>query len=315
MGLAGFDVCAVVARLVVVFELVIGIAYLLGIYRRTVNLTALVSLVLFSLFLGWRMALGDERSCHCMGEIADLKPFDSLVKNVILGLMCWRLSVLYRRKGPRTVSCCGGVEESCSCCTSSCCGNVVEDSVNSLPGVKGFRKCNAQVKVFLERQQRWLLVGSLAVALILPFAVTPPDCFQRTGEGSHYFIEQEFTLRAAELGLDEGRKVLCFYSTACEFCQRCASRMAGIIRHYGLPAEEVQVIFMQSEENQESASRAFFEEYGEGLQLPFHVLHPFDFIPMTSGNMPLVLLIEDGKLVKEYDYTSLEDREIVDFLR
>ena len=42
-------------------------------------------------------------------------------------------------------------------------------------------------------------------------------------------------------------------------------------------------------------------------------LHPLKFIPLTNGAMPLVVLFDDGELVKEYDYISIDEDEIASF--
>ena len=104
-----------------------------------------------------------------------------------------------------------------------------------------------------------------------------------------------------------------FYSGSCEHCQHCASKMAGIIRRHSIPSERVSVLFMQTHENQDSVAVSFFAESGEGLELPYSYLHPLKFIPLTNGAMPLVVLFEDGELVKEYDYISIDEDEIASF--
>jgi hypothetical protein len=71
---------------------------------------------------------------------------------------------------------------------------------------------------------------------------------------------------------------------------------------------------MQTSEKQDSVSYAFFLEYGEELVLPNSYLHPFTFLPITNGSMPLVVLYEDGSKVKEYDYLSIDEKEIVSFI-
>ena len=53
--------------------------------------------------------------------------------------------------------------------------------------------------------------------------------------------------------------------------------------------------------------------HGEGLELSYYVLHPFDFLPLTDGAMPIVALFEDGELVKEYDYISIDEKEMASF--
>lgn len=94
----------------------------------------------------------------------------------------------------------------------------------------------------------------------------------------------------------------------------CASKMAGIIKRHTIPLESVRVVFMQTHENQDSVATAFFIENGDGIALPFDYLHPFTFIPLTNGSMPLVVLYEEGQKVKEYDYISIDENEIASFI-
>lgn len=82
---------------------------------------------------------------------------------------------------------------------------------------------------------------------------------------------------------------------------------------HSIPSERVSVLFMQTHENQDSVAVSFFAESGEGLELPYSYLHPLKFIPLTNGAMPLVVLFEDGELVKEYDYISIDEDEIASF--
>jgi hypothetical protein len=89
--------------------------------------------------------------------------------------------------------------------------------------------------------------------------------------------------------------------------------MAGIIRRHDIPLDSVSVLFMQTHVAQDSVVTAFYAEHGGGLVLPYHDLHPFDFIPLTNGSMPLVTLFKDGNLVKEYDYLSLDEKELASF--
>ena len=90
--------------------------------------------------------------------------------------------------------------------------------------------------------------------------------------------------------------------------------MAGIIKRHDIAVDSVSVIFMQTHENQDSVSVAFFKEFGEGLVLPSSYLHPYTFLPLTNGSMPLVVLFEDGNLIKEYDYISINEKEISEFI-
>lgn len=261
-GFAGFDLCSVAARLIVAFEFILGCLLAAGLFHKVTRMLTAVSLGGFSFFLLWRVLDGDTESCHCMGEVVDMNPVQSLLKNIVLALF---LALAW----------------------------------------------NADKSIF----RRQVLPAALiaVVGLVSVFMITPPDFFYRAGRTSDDLVMSEFAPVADSLGYSEGRRVVCFYSATCGHCRHCASKMAGIIRRNGLPTDRFSVIFMQTHEKQDSVSADFFRDHGEGLSLDNSFLHPYSFIPMTNGSMPLVVLMEDGNLIKEYDYLSINEREIRDF--
>ena len=82
-GFASFDLCTLVARLVIIGELILGLGLVSGWWHNFVNSVTALLLVGFSGFLIWRMAVGDEGSCHCFGNLVEMNPTQSLVKNVV----------------------------------------------------------------------------------------------------------------------------------------------------------------------------------------------------------------------------------------
>lgn len=259
---AGFDLCSLVARAVVIGEFVLGAFLLLRLLVKPVNVLTAVSLAGFSVFLLWRFFLGDQESCHCMGELVEMNPGQSLLKNLFLTVLLglgW--------KAP-------------------------------------------QMKFRYSGVLSWALVAAVSVAV---FAVSPPDLYFRNSSQSDDLSAEAFRPVADSLGLSQGRRVVCFYSASCEHCRHCASKMAGIIRRHELPLDSVSVIFMQTHENQDSVVTEFYASHGEGLELSYDVLHPFDFLPLTDGAMPIVALFEDGELVREYDYISIDEKEMASF--
>ena len=262
-GFASFDLCSIAARAVIILEFLTGASLASGIYFKLFRNIGALSLGLFSIFLIWRFLVGDTDSCHCMGDIVDMNPIQSLVKNLVLGII-----LIYVWNCPER---------------------------------------------YLEYCRPAAAIATLA-AVISVFAINPPDAFYRHGRVSNDLVLDSFSPVADSLSLSEGKKIVCFYSASCEHCKLCAQKMSGIIRRHEIPVDNVKVIFMQTHADQDSVSLGFFREHGGELILPYSYLHPYDFIPLTNGSMPLVVLMEDGKLVKEYDYLSLDENEIAGFL-
>ena len=151
------------------------------------------------------------------------------------------------------------------------------------------------------------------VSSVTVFCMTPPDMYFRRGRVSDDLSEERLLPIADSLGLSDGKRVLCFYSATCEHCRHSASKVSGIITRNGLSEDSFHVLFMQTSSAQDSVSAAFFNVYGSGLELPYSYLHPYTFLPLTNGSMPLVVLYEDGRKVKEYDYLSIDEKEMVSF--
>ena len=197
-----------------------------------------------------------------MGNMVDVNPMQSLIKNIILALL---LAYVWKDHGR-----------------------------------------------ILKHQIPVACITSAAIIIVV-FLAFPPDFYYRGSSESHDLSEEAFRPVADSLGLSTGKRAVCFYSGSCEHCKHCVSKMAGIISRHSLPKDSVFVLFMQTHENQDSVATSFFTENGEGLVLPYDYLHPVEFIPLTNGSMPLVVLFEDGELVKEYDYLSINEKELAAF--
>lgn len=261
-GYAGFDLCSIAARLIIIAEFLLGIFLAFNILPRLTRWLTGLSLAGFSIFLLWRAFIGDVESCHCMGNLVDMNPMQSLIKNIILALL---LAYVWKDHGWT-----------------------------------------------LKHQIPVACITSAAIIIVV-FLAFPPDFYYRGSSESHDLSEEAFRPVADSLGLSTGKRAVCFYSGSCEHCKHCVSKMAGIISRHSLPKDSVFVLFMQTHENQDSVATSFFTENGEGLVLPYDYLHPVEFIPLTNGSMPLVVLFEDGELVKEYDYLSINEKELAAF--
>lgn len=265
--LASFDLCSIAARVLIATELILGLGMILNIYRKPVVVLSILLTLAFSGFLLWRVLAGDSRSCHCFGEIVDLNPVQSLVKNAILIVL---LIFAYK------------------------------------PEPKG------RFWAWINKYKLYFILGIVPVSLCIPFVVSPPDMFFRNNE-SDSLVYDNFKETADSLGLNQGKRLVCFYSYTCPHCRHCAMKLSEIISRNSLPQDSISVIFMQTSTKQDSLVKDFYKQFQNGMELPYSYLHPYNFIPMTNGVMPIIIALEDGKLVKEYDYLTLSEKELRDF--
>ncbi len=85
MGLSIFS-----ARLLIGIELIIGVLLLANLIPGITWLFTTILIIGFTVFLFIQVITGVEENCNCFGNVLQLSPLASLIKNiVILGLLFW----------------------------------------------------------------------------------------------------------------------------------------------------------------------------------------------------------------------------------
>ena len=75
------------ARLVIAAEALVGIGLMANIWKRFVDLSALLMLVGFTVFLCFSTLAGRSENCQCMGAMIEISPVQSILKNAVLLLL------------------------------------------------------------------------------------------------------------------------------------------------------------------------------------------------------------------------------------
>jgi uncharacterized membrane protein YphA (DoxX/SURF4 family) len=83
-GFVSLSVSYFVARLCIGLELVLALMMWAGWYLRLARLASLLMLVFFSLVLCYAALVGRDDSCQCFGQLVEMNPGESLLKNAVL---------------------------------------------------------------------------------------------------------------------------------------------------------------------------------------------------------------------------------------
>ena len=162
---------------------------------------------------------------------------------------------------------------------------------------------------------QWLVLVSVAVAAsVAVFAVSPPDNFTPSYNPEQNLQEAYFDEALQDppwdsLKLTEGRQVVCFFSTGCEYCQMAAHKLSLMQQFYGFPPENITYIFMGSEEGKER----FFEKSESATYRSVLCEDVVKLLKITDGNFPVLVFMEDGKVVHEYGFRSMNEAKIKAF--
>ena len=255
----------VLARVVIAFELFLGVWMISNLHARLSAAAGIFTLAGFSAFLIWLMLRGDQGSCHCFGELVDFTPGQSLIKNMAMTallLPClWGRSFNIRHRGMWTAL---------------------------------------------------IFLASFATV----FIISVPDNFRFSQYGRSYFNEEAFD-SAVESGQIpsntlEGNKIVCFFGTGCHFCQMTSQKLGILLRtdalepYGGVDFSDAGVVcvFPDTDDPEEPTTSDFLEatrlECSEVLKVT-----PETIVKVTHGSMPMVLLMHDGSVVKEFGYRDL----------
>lgn len=162
---------------------------------------------------------------------------------------------------------------------------------------------------------QWLALAVVTLACsVTVFAVSPPDNFTTATLPGHDLQRAAFSKAIQEdplkdYALDEGKKVVCVFSTGCEYCMMAAHKLSLMQSYYGFPEKDVLFVFMGSEEGVER----FYKE-SESSRYQYVIYEDVKaLLRMTNGVFPVLVLTENGEVVREYGFRNMNEKEIKTF--
>ena len=167
-----------------------------------------------------------------------------------------------------------------------------------------------------ETRYRWLIFGvAVVVSTIAVFLISPPDNYIPAYTSEHNLQIELFDEILDEppldsLNLRDGKQVVCFFSTGCEFCQMAAHKLSLMQQYYGFPAERITYVFMGTEKG----ITKFYEE-SESAQYR-NVLYSdvVSLIKVINGTFPTIVFMNNGEPIYEYGFRSMKEDEIKSFM-
>jgi len=260
-----FNLSAVAARILIGFEFFIGIMLIINFYFKQVWMVSVFMLSGFTIYLAVLAISGSSENCHCFGEMLDMNPIQSMLKNgiLLLGFVAIRSANPYRFKYRLLIT---------------------------------------------------ILIG--AITLSLPMIISPPDFFNSelyskmtTVKNGSSFDSLVINNETFPIKCDSGKKILCFYSTACRFCKLSERKISSIVQRNNLDSTKFATIFW----GDSTKLTKFYKE--NSIQFEHAFIPTADFMSITGGKMPQIILLQDGKIRHRYGYRDLDEVEMVKFIQ
>jgi hypothetical protein len=164
-------------------------------------------------------------------------------------------------------------------------------------------------------KNQWLcLIGIAAICTVVTFIVSPPDNYT-PGYHSKNEVQQDLLDAALNqspldsLNLDHGKKVVCFYSTACNYCKMAAQKLSLMQRFYKFPAENICYVFMGTKDGVER----FFDESESTHYTSVVYDDVISLLKLNNGIFPTIIFLKDGKVIHAYGFRSMNEQQVKAF--
>lgn len=161
---------------------------------------------------------------------------------------------------------------------------------------------------------RWLILSlAIMASAIGVFVASPPDNLANADPEHNLQIELfDGMLGDApldKLHLDEGKQIVCFFSTGCEYCQMAARKLSLMQQFHGFPDDRITYLFMGDEEGVTQ-----FYELSESQRYRDIIYPDARMLKAVKGNLPTIVFMENGKVVHEYGFRNMDEAEIKTFM-
>ncbi len=163
---------------------------------------------------------------------------------------------------------------------------------------------------FLKYSRYWAILA-LIISFALPPIVSPPDSlfYDTYAQKTSYNDAMLNTYLEEQPELKKDKKLLCFFSPACRFC-KLSTRKITVIANKINQSNVVRCVFWGDKNAIEN-----FYTTNHSIAFPYKTLDPIRFLKITNGEMPLIILLENGTVKGKYDYRSINEDEIIDFFQ
>lgn len=159
---------------------------------------------------------------------------------------------------------------------------------------------------------RWLILCiAIMASSIGVFVASPPDNYTDNYLPDQSLQPELFDAMLQEkpfdsLNLTQGKQVVGFFSTGCEYCQMAAHKLSLMQQFYGFPAENITYVFMGNEEG----IAKFYEKSESAHYRDVLCSDMVQLLKVVNGNFPTIVLVEDGAVVHEYGFRNMREEEI-----
>lgn len=300
----GWGFVPFISRLIIAFELFLGLALLTNIYYRKIFLpVSFLLLLAFNIQLIASMAMqtaGDN--CGCFGEVLPMSPLEALLKNIVLMVVIAFLYIKNERQDDKSIK------------------PLILLSVLSVSLVfiiapyKPYVTVKNTEEPIVKIEEKKVIVSDTIKRITGKkeevkkkdtVAIVPEEKQEEIKYNSIFGRFKSFSGNI-NVNLDEGLKLVALFSLDCEHCLETAMKIGELSKTTKVPP--LYILFF----GEEDYVKTFFRE--AKAEFPYKILTPQDFFPMITSAPPRVCLLKNGKILADWNSGHDIPVELVRFL-
>lgn len=315
-----FALTEIATRLLIAFEMALGAMLILKIKYKWTWWISTGMMIAFTIFLVYVAIFRNDDNCHCFGDIIEVKPWVSILKNLgILGALalvygsCDRslaFGFFKKEEGQEQFRCrlvpdhdvfCNGHDypKACRVVMLSIVGvGAFVSSFVLFPPNAIFNKIFSDNNMVATSVFDKALTDSL---VSLHFTNAKYDEAKDT---------VTFTVDTNYYQPQQGTYIIAVVSSGCKYCKQSCELMHSIFERNGLPND--RLVYWMWGANYPHCAR--FLRITKSWQHDCYRISPVLAVDMVYGSFPTFLVVKDGKIINAFNYRGIVEGDIVDYV-
>ena len=265
-----------VSRIIIIGEFILGLFLILKInYKLTWRLT-FISLILFTLFLIYVAIFRQDANCHCFGELVELSPLESIIKNLVM--------IAFLMLGQRTTD--------------------------------NGQQTQAQSSKFKVQSSKLLVLSSTFLVFIISppdsiykmiysteKEISTVDLYKSFDEVVKIdFTEEGLVFDSISSFKEKENQLIVIVSSGCKYCRLGLKKLSLIMKNEDLATDNVDIFIWGSPEG---INDFRFETMTEDYSY-WHIM-PNRAIEITYGRFPIFIFLKEKDIIKIGDFRDVDD--------
>ena len=263
----GFLLTTFVSRIIIIGEFILGLFLILKINYKLICRLTFISLILFTLFLIYVAIFRQDANCHCFGELVELSPLESIIKNLVM--------IVLLMLGQRTTSSKLKAQSSKLLVLSSTFLVFIISPPDSI------------YKMIYSTEKE----------------VSTVDLYKSFDEVVKIdFTEEGLVFDSISSFKEKENQLIVVVSSGCKYCRLGLKKLSLIMKNEDLATDNVDIFIWGSPEG---INDFRFETMTEDYSY-WHIM-PNRAIEITYGRFPIFIFLKEKDIIKIGDFRDVDD--------